>query len=81
MFQPVGNLNLNFAGHDKFANYRRELDIEKAIAKTSYDVDGVTYTREAFVSFSERVIIIHIAANKRETQQNQPHQYSLKYDK
>ena len=35
MFQPVGNLNLNFAGHEKFANYRRELDIEKAIAKIS----------------------------------------------
>ena len=30
MFQPVGNLNLNFEGHENFSNYRRELDIEKA---------------------------------------------------
>lgn len=66
MFQPVGNLNLYFAGHEKYSNYRRELDIEKAITKTSYDVDGVAYTREAFVSFSERVIIIHISANKKD---------------
>ncbi|TDD99484.1 glycoside hydrolase family 95 protein [Flavobacterium cellulosilyticum] len=65
MFQPVGNLNLNFEGHEKYSNYKRELDIEKAISKTSYVVEGVTYTREAFVSFSERVIVIHLTADKK----------------
>jgi len=65
MFQPVGNLNLNFDGHEKYSNYRRELDIEKAIAKTNYQVNGITYTREAFVSFSERVIVIHLSADKK----------------
>src|SRR5690606_1079401 len=44
MFQPVGSLNLHFDGHDTFTNYYRELDIEKAVTKTSYTVDGVTYT-------------------------------------
>lgn len=67
MFQPVGNLNLSFVGHEKYSNYRRELDIENAISKTSYEVDGVTYIREAFVSFSERVIVIHLTANKKES--------------
>lgn len=65
MFQLVGNLNLNFDGHEKYSNYRRELDIEKAIAKTNYQVNGITYTREAFVSFSERVIVIHLSADKK----------------
>lgn len=65
MFQPVGNLNLTFEGHKRFSNYRRELDIEKAISKTTYDVDGVTYTREAFVSFADRVIVIHLTARKK----------------
>jgi len=65
MFQPVGNMNLTFEGHENFSTYRRELDIEKAISKTTYVVDGVTYTREAFVSFSERVIIIHLTASKK----------------
>jgi alpha-L-fucosidase 2 len=64
-FQTVGNLNLTFEGHENFSNYRRELDIEKAITKTTYVVDGVTYTREAFVSFSERVIVIHLTASKK----------------
>ncbi|MEL1242240.1 glycoside hydrolase family 95 protein [Flavobacterium flavipallidum] len=65
IFQPVGNLNLNFEGHEKYSNYRRELNIENAISKTSYVVNGVTYTRETFVSFSERVIVIHLTANKK----------------
>lgn len=65
MFQPVGNLNLHFEGHEKYSNYRRELDIEKAISKTTYVVDGITYTREAFASFSDRVIVIRLTSSKK----------------
>lgn len=65
MFQPLGNLNLKFDGHEKYSNYRRELDIQNAISTTTYQVDGVIYTREAFVSFAERVIVIHLTANKK----------------
>lgn len=64
MFQPVGNLHLTFEGHQQFSNYRRELDIEKAVATTTYSVDGVTYTREAFVSFPNRVIVVRLTADK-----------------
>lgn len=64
MFQPVGNLNLTFEGHEKYSDYYRELDIEKAISKTSYVVDGVTYTREALASFADRVIVIRLSTNK-----------------
>jgi len=34
-YQPVGNLYLNFPGHDKYENYYRDLDITKAIATTT----------------------------------------------
>lgn len=64
MFQPVGNLELIFAGHENYANYYRELDIEDAIAKTTYAVGGVTYTREAFTSFPDRVMVIILSADK-----------------
>src|SRR6185436_8262300 len=37
-FEPVGSLQLAFDGHDNFSNYYRELDIERAITKTSYTV-------------------------------------------
>ncbi|WP_435357970.1 glycoside hydrolase family 95 protein [Emticicia sp. SJ17W-69] len=64
MFQPVGNLNLSFEGHQNYTNYYRELDIEKAISTTSYVVNGITYTREAFASFADRVIVVKLTASK-----------------
>lgn len=64
MFQPVGNLNLVFDGHKNYTNYYRELDIEKAIAKTTYTVGDITYTRETFASLSDRVIVMRISASK-----------------
>ncbi|MFI0430971.1 glycosyl hydrolase family 95 catalytic domain-containing protein [Mariniflexile sp. HMF6888] len=64
MFQPVGNLELTFAGHEDYSDYYRELDIEDAIVKTTYTVDGVTYIREAFTSFPDRVMVIRLSADK-----------------
>ncbi|WP_018619154.1 glycoside hydrolase family 95 protein [Spirosoma luteum] len=81
MFQPMGNLNLTFAGHENYTNYYRELDIERAVAKTTYTVDGVAYTREVLASFPDRIIVMQLTANKPgaisfsasyTTQHNQP---------
>ena len=65
-FQPVGNLNLYFPGHDSanVSNYYRDLDLEKAIAHTSYTVNGVTFTRETFASFANNVIVVRLTADK-----------------
>ena len=63
-FEPVGSLQLAFAGHENFSNYYRELDIEKAVSKTSYTVNGVTYTREALTSFPDRVVVMRVTASK-----------------
>ena len=64
MFEPAGELHLAFNGHDNYTNYYRELDIERAIAKTSYTVGNVTYTREVLASFPDRVIVMHLTASK-----------------
>ncbi|MBO9658955.1 MAG: glycoside hydrolase family 95 protein [Chitinophagaceae bacterium] len=64
MFQPVGNLLLSFNGHSDYSDYYRELDLERAVAKTIYTVDGVTYTREVFASFPDRVIMTRLTASK-----------------
>src|SRR6185436_1678525 len=62
--EPVGSLQLAFDGHDNFSNYYRELDIERAITKTSYTVGDVVYTREALASFPDRVIVMRLTASK-----------------
>ena len=64
MFQPVGSLHLTFNGHENYTNYYRELDIEKAVTKTSYRIGEVTYTRETLASFPDRVIVMRLTASK-----------------
>jgi alpha-L-fucosidase 2 len=67
MFQPVGNLQLKFPGHGQYTDYYRELDIDRAVARTSYKVNGVTYSREVFASFTDRVIVVHLTASRRKS--------------
>ncbi len=64
MFEPAGELHLHFEGHENYTNYYRELDIEKAVAKTTYQVNGITYTREVMASLPDRVIVMHLSASK-----------------
>src|SRR5215216_1787144 len=63
-FEPVGSLQLAFDGHENYTNYYRELDIERAVTKTSYTVGDVTYTREALASFPDRVVVMRLTASK-----------------
>jgi alpha-L-fucosidase 2 len=63
-YQPVGDVNLVFAGHEKAENYYRELDISTAVATTRYTVDGVEYSRETFTSFPDQVVVVRLTASQ-----------------
>lgn len=64
MFQPVGSLHLAFAGHENYTEYYRELNIENAVATTTYKVDGVVYKRQVLASFPDQVIAVRLTASK-----------------
>ncbi|UMQ41182.1 glycoside hydrolase family 95 protein [Chryseobacterium sp. Y16C] len=64
-YQTMGDLFLNFKGHENFKNYNRTLDIEKAVSTVSYEVNGVTFKREIFSSFADNVIIIKVSSGKK----------------
>ncbi len=64
MFEPAGELNLKFPGHDNYSHYYRELDIEQAIAMTRYQVGEVVYEREVLASIPDRVVVMHLTASK-----------------
>jgi alpha-L-fucosidase 2 len=64
MFQPIGDLDLTFAGHAEHSNYHRELDLERALATVRYDVAGVTYTREVFASIPDQVLVVRLTASQ-----------------
>ncbi len=63
-YQAFGELGLRFPGHENVASYRRELDLDTAIAQVRYKVGEVTYTREVFVSHPDQVIAIRIRADQ-----------------
>ena len=62
-FQPVGDLIIS-TSHSGSSNYRRELDLRTAIAKTTYTHSGVKHTREYFASYPDHVIVVHLSADK-----------------
>jgi alpha-L-fucosidase 2 len=62
-YETMGDLRLEFPDHFEFRNYRRELDLETAIAKLSYSSGINHFTREVFVSPVDQVIVIHLQCN------------------
>jgi alpha-L-fucosidase 2 len=63
-YQPLGDLLLTFDGIENPTEYRRELDIETGVAKISYRAGDTVFTRETFVSYPDRVVVVHIACDK-----------------
>jgi alpha-L-fucosidase 2 len=63
-YEPVGDLKLEFPGHNEVSGYHRELDLNTAIAKVSYTIGKVTFTREAFASPVDQVIVVFLTANR-----------------
>ena len=37
-YQPMGRLHVRFEGHDAVRDYRRELDMDSAIARVTYRI-------------------------------------------
>lgn len=63
-YQPLGDLLLDFAARDSVTDYRRELDLDAAIARVSYRQGGVTYTREVFASAPDQVLVVRLTASR-----------------
>ncbi|WP_293744539.1 glycoside hydrolase family 95 protein [uncultured Pedobacter sp.] len=64
IFQPVADLHLDFAGHETYTNFYRELDISNAVSTTTYQVKGVVYTRRVLASLADGVIAVELSSSK-----------------
>ncbi len=62
-YQPLGDLSLEFP-LGTYTDYRRELDISRAVVRTTYVQNGIRYTREYFASFPAQAIIVRVKADK-----------------
>lgn len=63
-FQPLGDLLLTLPDHAFSSEYRRELDLDTAIATTRYRIGGALIRREVFASATDDVIVVHIRADR-----------------
>jgi alpha-L-fucosidase 2 len=63
-YQPLGDLTLRFPGLGEVANYRRELDLDTAIARVEFRAGGATFTREVFASPVDGVIVVRLSSDQ-----------------
>jgi alpha-L-fucosidase 2 len=68
-YEVLGNLHLTFQQDFGAAvsSYRRELELNDAVAKMQYVQGGITFTREAFVSAPDEAMVFRFASDKSGT--------------
>jgi alpha-L-fucosidase 2 len=64
-YQTVGEMQLAFPGATPVPpDYRRQLDLNTAIATITFTQDGVRYQREIFASPVDQVVVIRLTADQ-----------------
>ena len=64
-YMPLGDLKIDFPIRGEVSNYCRELDLETAMARVTFEHGGTRYTREIFASNPGQAIVVRLASNKR----------------
>lgn len=62
-YQPFGDLYIDLP-HPTFRNYRRELDIDRAVQAVRYEAEGVEFRREYFASRPAGLIVVSLTADR-----------------
>ncbi|MGB4657550.1 MAG: glycoside hydrolase family 95 protein [Mobilitalea sp.] len=63
-YQTLGEVDIVMKGIKKVRNYRRELSLDEAIHRVSFDTDeGNHFLRETFISAVDDVIVMRISTN------------------
>ncbi|OGD22773.1 MAG: alpha-L-fucosidase [Candidatus Aminicenantes bacterium RBG_13_64_14] len=63
-YQALANLVMNFPDKGPVANYRHVLDLDSAVVTTSFERNGVRFTREVFSSPVDQVIVVRLTADR-----------------
>ena len=66
-YMPLGDLNILHAGVDRAEDYIRELDLDRAVATTTFRVGSARHRRESFVSAPDQVMVVHISCSEPES--------------
>src|SRR5690606_3700324 len=64
-YAPLGTMYIDFRHQGYAENYRRELDIDRAVSRVRYNLDGIRHTREYFVSHPDKVMVVRLSGSKK----------------
>jgi alpha-L-fucosidase 2 len=56
-YRNFGNIEVDFNQSRFISNYKRSLDLFKAVYNVSFKENGITYQREAFASYPDQVMV------------------------
>ncbi|WP_050809646.1 glycoside hydrolase family 95 protein [Ochrovirga pacifica] len=62
-YQSFANVLIDFKNHSNVTDYKRSLDLERAIASTVYKLDKAVIKREVFASHPDQVIVVHLTSS------------------
>jgi alpha-L-fucosidase 2 len=63
-YQPIGDLVLSFPIEGAVSDYRRDLNLDTAIASVTYTHNGTRFTREIFTTPVDQVMVVRLTADK-----------------
>ncbi|AGA78906.1 hypothetical protein Echvi_2666 [Echinicola vietnamensis DSM 17526] len=63
-YQTMGQLKLYFDDEREVKEYRRELDLKKALVTTHYKKGDTHFTTQVLASHPDQVMVIHLTADK-----------------
>lgn len=62
-YQPLGDVVLDYDHVDNVFEYRRDLDLQRAVATTSFRADDVRHVREVFVSPVDQCVVVRMVVD------------------
>jgi alpha-L-fucosidase 2 len=63
-YQPIGDVLVSSFGLENAVDYVRELDLETAVARTSFTSEHTRYVREVFASAPDQLLVLRLAAER-----------------
>jgi alpha-L-fucosidase 2 len=64
-YETAGELMLAFPDSASVENYRRDLNLDTAVAGVEYTANGVHFSRQVFASPADQVIVARLTADKK----------------
>jgi alpha-L-fucosidase 2 len=64
-YSTLGDLYLRSLDNSAITDYRRQLDLDTGVVRTTYAMSGAHFTREVFASVPDQVIVVRLSADRK----------------